>query len=122
MKARCYNPNRKRYVDYGGRGITVCDEWKNDVKAFYDWAMANGYSDDLTIDRIDTNGNYCPENCRWVGQDVQGNNKTDNILVERNGETHTIGEWANITGIRYATLYNRIVKLHWTAEKALNKK
>lgn len=120
MKSRCYNQNRKCYHDYGGRGIKVCDEWKDDFQSFYDWAMANGYTDDLTIDRIDSNGNYEPSNCRWADSIVQGNNKTDNVFIEALGEKHTLSEWSNITGIKYGTLYNRIVKLQWKAEKALN--
>lgn len=75
MKARCFNPNRKMYQYYGGRGIKVCDEWKDSFQAFYDWAMSNGYEDHLTIDRIDNDGNYCPENCRWVSVQTQNCNK-----------------------------------------------
>jgi hypothetical protein len=68
MKQRCVNPNKQHYEHYGGRGITVCDEWREDFQTFYDWAMANGYSDDLTIDRIDNDGDYEPSNCQWITQ------------------------------------------------------
>lgn len=76
MKQRCYNPNQKHYNRYGGRGITVCEEWKNDFQAFYDWSMSHGYKEGLTIDRIDNDGNYEPSNCRWVTQAEQNLNKT----------------------------------------------
>lgn len=110
MLSRCYNPKDGMYHRYGGRGITVCDEWRKDNKAFFQWAMSNGYSEELTIDRIDPNGNYCPENCRWATMRVQQNNKTTSLKVEINGETRTVAEWADIYGINRYAVYTRIRK------------
>lgn len=92
MKQRCYNENDKAYKDYGGRGITVCEEWLHDFQAFYDWSMKNGYRDDLSIDRKDVNGNYCPENCRWATIKEQVNNTRRNIILEYNGKKQTLSQ------------------------------
>lgn len=119
MKARCNNPKNTAYKDYGGRGIRVCAEWQNDFEVFRDWALSNGYKEDLSIDRIDVNGNYCPENCRWITIKEQQSNKRSTIRIEYNGETHTILEWSQITGIKYITLFQRI-KAGWPTDKALN--
>lgn len=123
MKGRCYNNKNRQYKNYGARGIKVCDEWlgENGLQNFYNWAMANGYRDDLSIDRIDVNGNYCPENCRWATIKQQNNNKRTNRVVEYNGEEHTIKEWSEIIGMRYRTLRNRILSKNWTIEEAMTK-
>ena len=119
MRLRCYDEKNIAYHRYGGRGITICDEWKNDVKAFYDWATANGYKDSLTIDRINNDGNYCPENCRWATVKEQASNRRSNILVTHNGKTQTMKKWANEVGTPYKVVWARMQKLGWSAERAL---
>ena len=116
MKDRCYKAEDNKYQRYGGRGISVCDEWLSSFQAFYDWAMANGYRDDLTIDRIDNDGNYCPENCRWATPTTQQNNKSTNRHIEYQGEMVTIAEAARLTGIPKSTLWWRVNK-GWSADK-----
>ena len=121
MLARCYNPHKVRYERYGGRGITVCDEWrgKQGLKHFYEWAIQNGYSDDLTIDRINFDGNYEPSNCRWVTMQKQNCNTSRNINITLDGETHCLAEWCEIKGLNYPRVYQRIYKLKWDYERAL---
>jgi hypothetical protein len=116
MKARCQNKHNKYYRHYGGRGIVLCDEWQK-FEPFYEWSMNNGYMDNLTIDRIDSNGNYEPNNCRWSTRKVQANNTRRNIYIEYNGKTKTQAEWADLLGISYDTMRWRF--RHWTIEKAL---
>lgn len=107
IKDRCYNINNTRYLRYGGRGIKVCDEWLNDFSAFYEWAMNNGYSDELTIDRIDNSGNYNPNNCRWVNKKTQANNRETNIKITIGNATKTLSEWCDIFEIDYKKIYAR---------------
>lgn len=107
MKTRCYNPKVKAYQHYGGRGIEVCKEWqKYDV--FYRWAMSSGYQDNLTLDRIDSDENYCPENCRWATQKEQQNNRRNNHLLTYNGVTRTLKQWEEICGIDYSLIKYRL--------------
>lgn len=117
MHSRCENQNHKYYAYYGGRGIRVCDEW-NEYIPFRDWAIAAGYNDNLTIDRIEVNGNYNPENCRWATIREQQNNKRSNRLVQFNGASHTISEWSEIVGIKKTTIKERL-NAGWTIEKVL---
>ena len=119
MKARCIDSNSQKYPSYGARGITVCDEWLKSFDSFYKWAMSNGYADHLTLDRIDNDGNYCPENCRWATPKEQSNNTRSNHFVEFNGEKHTISEWSSITGISKSALYHRFSR-GWSVDMALS--
>lgn len=119
MKSRCNNTNTEHYKNYGARGIKVCEEWERDFQAFYDWAYANGYQDGLTIDRIDVNKGYEPDNCRWATMKKQSNNRVTNIYFTHNGKTHTLAEWADETGIKYGTLWYRIMKAHYSFSKAI---
>lgn len=110
MKGRCYNPNSRGYKWYGERGIKICDEWmgENGFQNFYNWAIANGYGENLTIDRIDVNGNYEPSNCRWVTIQEQRRNTRRNHWITINGETKMISEWAKLMNISSSTIRNRI--------------
>ena len=110
MKGRCNNCKNKAYSYYGGRGIKVCQDWNESYALFRDWALANGYQENLTIDRIDVNGNYCPENCRWVSMKVQMNNTRANRRITLNGETKPMAEWSESTGLSYETIRNRTIK------------
>lgn len=121
MKRRCEDSRRIAYEDYGCRGITVCEEWRNSFEAFRDWALANGYSDNLTLDRKDNDGPYSPENCQWATMQEQQNNRRNNKLLKYNGEEHTQSEWARITGIKAGTIYARL-KNGWTVERTLTEK
>lgn len=119
IRRRCSDPKNNRYHIYGGRGIRVCDEWQHDFAAFLDWSLSNGYSDALTIDRIDVNGNYEPSNCRWITHKAQCYNTRSNRLFSLNGKSQTLQEWASELGISYRTLVYRIYRARWSTEKAL---
>lgn len=108
IKKRCYNSKSKSYKNYGGRGITMCDEWKNDFKAFYDWSIENGYKDNLSIDRIDVNGNYEPSNCRWVDRLTQANNKRDTRWVTFNSKTQSLSDWCRELNLNYRRCLYRL--------------
>lgn len=121
IKNRCLNKNEPIYCRYGGRGITVCDEWRNDFTSFYNWSIENGYREDLTIDRIDNNGNYEPSNCRWVTMKEQCSNRSSTRILLYKGEKHCAMEWANKLGIKYVTLIHRLER-GWPVEKAFEYK
>lgn len=108
MIQRCTNQKASNYSRYGGRGIQVCEEWKNDFVSFYDWSMNNGYETGLTLDRIDNHLGYYPDNCRWTDRQTQQNNTRRNRFVTFNGETHTITQWSRILNVNHETLRYRI--------------
>lgn len=110
IKKRCNNPNSKNYKNYGAKGITVCQEWCNDFVAFYEWSMKNGYSDRLTIDRINNKKGYSPDNCRWITFLEQQNNKLNNIVIDYNGESDTLPNWCRKYKKPYKRVYNRLSK------------
>lgn len=131
MIARCYNNKRKAYKDYGARGITICNEWLNEVKvpakdnatkgwlAFKEWALSNGYSDALTLDRKDVDTGYSPNNCRWVDRITQANNTRRNHFITYLGTSKTLAQWCNFLGLKYSTVERRINLLKWPIDKAL---
>lgn len=120
MKTRCYNENENNYKDYGGRGILICDEWKNNYLNFYNWAMDNGYNENLTIERKNVDGNYCPDNCKWATPKEQMNNMRKSVYYEHNGKIQTMSQWADEYNIEYATFAQRLRKYNWSIEKALS--
>lgn len=108
IKQRCTNEKNDRYEEYGGRGIKVCKEWMESFEVFIEWAQKNGYRNDLSIDRIDVNGDYEPDNCKWSTQVEQQRNKRNNHYIPINGKSKTVAEWAEISGVPYKTLQRRI--------------
>ena len=117
IKERCRDESCARYKDYGGRGIDVCDEWATDFDGFADWAKANGYKRGLTIDRMDNDGNYEPDNCQWITRREQNRNKRTNKMVTYMGETKPLVVWCEELGLRYDPIHNRIDK-GWDVELA----
>lgn len=128
MKNRCYQPSCERYEIYGARGIKICDEWLDDFTNFYNWAMENGYKKGLTIERIDVNGNYCPENCTWVTMKEQSKNRRTNVWVEYNNRKMILSEVAKLEYLEYNNLrrlyrkFNDINKAVLIAKEKLNNK
>lgn len=125
MKSRCYNSKNNNYKNYGGKGIIICDEWNKDYLKFEEWALSNGYDKNAprgkcTIDRINPNGNYEPNNCRWVDMRTQLYNTSQNAYITANGETLTVMQWANKLGVSFSFLENRRVR-GWKDEDIINK-
>lgn len=121
MKKRCYLKSGKSYKNYGGRGISVCDRWLNSFEAFYE-DMGERPSEKHTIDRNDNNDGYSPENCSWETQKAQMNNVRYNHMMTFKGETRTMMQWSEITGIRYSTIRSRVNNYGWSDKRALTKK
>lgn len=124
MKARCYNPNDVSYKNYGGRGIVVCDEWRTDYAAFKEWAYKTGYDEnakrgECTLDRIDKDGNYSPDNCRWAGMKLQSNNRRNTPMITINGRCAPITEWAAEAGLPRGLLYARL-RRGWSGEELIS--
>lgn len=119
MISRCNTKSSGSYKNYGERGIKVCQDWLEDFVNFYNWAITNGYKDNLYLERVDNNGDYCPENCCWRTYKEQQRNKRTNHFMTYNGETKTMAEWSEITGISYGTISYRSNVLKWSDEKAL---
>lgn len=118
MKTRCNNPKRKDYSYYGGKGIRVCEEWTNSYLLFKDWALSNGYAEDLTLDRIQSDKDYSPDNCRWVNRQEQSRNLASNVRLTLYGITKTMNEWSELCGLDRHTIHNRLDR-GWSVEKTL---
>lgn len=124
MQIRCFCKTDKNYPEWGGRGITICEEWlgEDGFIRFYEWAMANGYSDELSIDRKDNDGDYEPSNCRWITKAEQNRNKRNNVFLTYNGKTMTCAEWSKELGLNVGTVNNRLHKGYSIEECLFGKK
>lgn len=120
MRKRCFDKNDKSYYNYGARGISVCDKWAKNYVNFQTWALKSGYKKGLSIDRIDNNGNYCPNNCRWATRNQQNNNTRRTKKITYQGKTKTLTEWCNELGLKKQTIYARIYSYGWNINKAFN--
>lgn len=121
MKRRCFNQDHARYKDYGGRGITMCDEWLN-YDVWKEWALTHGYTDELTIERIDNDGNYCPENCTWITRREQRRNTRQLVKVEYKGKTWILKDLCDAYGLQYTRTHQRIRYRGWSVERAVEEK
>ena len=122
IKQRCLNYKNGSYKNYGGRGISICKEWTNDFCKFKDWAIKNGYKEGLTIDRIDNNGNYEPNNCRWADKNIQNSNTRRTHFIEYNNKKYTMKQLSKLLQINYNTFANRILTYGWSIEEAIKGK
>lgn len=120
IRRRCYDPKCRSYGRYGGRGIKMCDEWRDSFEAFAKWVEATRTSDDLTIERIDYNGDYCPENCTWADRKAQANNRSYCRMFTYNGKTQNLTQWCEELNLEYKRVHNRIFQLNWSFEKAIS--
>lgn len=118
MHKRCYDKDHISFRNYGGRGIGVSEEWRNDFESFYEWSIKNGYNDNLTIDRINNDNDYSPVNCKFITHKEQQNNRRDNVFVSYEGDTRTISQWSESKGIKYSVLQSRL-KAGWSTKKAI---
>lgn len=119
MISRCYTKSSTSYKKYGALGVRVCDNWRYGSSDFISWAFGNGYEDSLSLDRINSKGDYSPENCRWVTQKVQCNNKSTNRILEVNGVKMTVSQWADKMGVLETLIRNRIDRLGWEVERSV---
>ena len=122
IKKRCLNERSERYHQYGGRGIKVCEEWLESFDNFAEWALSHGYADGLTLERIDVNGDYCPENCKWITLQEQAFNKRDTKWVDYKGERIQLRILCERLGVTYDTVHDRIYKRGWSVEDAIEKR
>lgn len=119
IKQRCLDSEKPDYGRYGGAGVTICDEWKDSFVSFMNWALANGYEEELSIDRIDNEKGYCPENCRWIRLEKQSANRKSNIYITYNGETKTLTDWCKYFNVNYDRTKARIQKYGFSFEESI---